>query len=131
MEKSYKRFTRRDLLFIGVLLLFGVVSMFVVRLFMNQNGAYVQVTIDGSSYGTYHLSGLDEQTIPITIDGIVTNTLLIEDGKAKMLSADCPDKLCVHQKAIDKRGETIVCLPNRVVVEVKGTKESVLDSVSQ
>ena len=48
MEKSYKRFTRRDLLFIGVLLLFGVVSMFVVRLFMNQNGAYVQVTIDGS-----------------------------------------------------------------------------------
>lgn len=131
MEKSYKRFTRRDLLFIGVLLLFGVVSMFVVRLFMNQNGAYVQVTIDGSSYGTYHLSSLDEQTIPITIDGIVTNTLLIEDGKAKMLSADCPDKLCVHQKAIDKRGETIVCLPNRVVVEVKGTKESVLDSVSQ
>lgn len=131
MEKSYKRFTRRDLLLIGALLLFGVVSLLAVRLLVNQNGAYVQITIDGSSYGTYQLSSLDGQTIPITIDGVVTNTLLIEDGKAKMLSADCPDKLCVHQKAIAKQGETIVCLPNRVVVEMKGTKEFALDSVSQ
>ena len=41
-----------------------------------------------------------------------------------MISADCPDKLCVHQHAISANGETIVCLPNKVVAEVKdGTVE--------
>ena len=46
---------------------------------------------------------------------------VIEDGKAKMISADCPDQLCVHQSSIAKSKETIVCLPNKVVVEVQGS----------
>ena len=34
-----------------------------------------------------------------------------------MTEADCPDQLCVHQKAVDAAGGTIVCLPNKVVIE--------------
>ena len=48
-----------------------------------------------------------------------------------MTDADCPDLLCVHQRAIDKEDETIVCLPNKVVVKVVGAKQkSDLDSVA-
>ena len=44
-----------------------------------------------------------------------------------MIEADCPDRLCVKQKAICKNGETIVCLPHKVVVEIRSQEENLLD----
>ena len=66
-----------------------------------------------------------------TESGKTTNLLVIKDGKADVTEADCPDKLCVHQKAISKTNETIVCLPNKVVVQVIGAGESELDSIAR
>ena len=37
-----------------------------------------------------------------------------------MYEADCPDQICYSPEFVSKPGETIVCLPHRVVVEVKG-----------
>ncbi|MCR4991648.1 MAG: NusG domain II-containing protein [Lachnospiraceae bacterium] len=55
----------------------------------------------------------------IEIPGKVGKCILIlSDGKANMESADCPNQICVHHSAISHTGETIVCLPNRVVIEV-------------
>lgn len=94
-----------------------------------EDGAYVLVTTDGEAYGTYSLE--EEQEIPIIQDGVTTNVLIIENGFADMTEADCPDKLCVHQKAISKNNETIVCLPNKVVVQVMGSEESGFDSIAK
>ena len=47
-----------------------------------------------------------------------------------MEEADCPDLLCVHQKAISKEGESIICLPNKVVVTIRGGEETELDAVT-
>ena len=58
---------------------------------------------------------------------MVTNTLLIQNGKAKMIEADCRDQLCVHQKAISIQNENIVCLPNRVVVTVTNEESGGVD----
>ncbi len=54
---------------------------------------------------------------------IGTCILTIKDGKADMTYADCPNQICVHHAAIMNVGETIVCLPNRVVVEVGGAED--------
>ena len=81
------------------------------------------VTVDGEVYGTYSLA--KDQTIEIQ-DG---NRLRIQNGQAKMEWADCPDQLCVHQKAISRTGESIICLPNQVVVSVQGSKEGKLDGI--
>ena len=81
-------------------------------------------------YGRYDLA--KEQKVPIYNDqGEVTNTLLIRDHKADMIDADCRDLLCVKQKAIDRSGETIVCLPNRVVVSVENAGQDALDGFAQ
>ncbi|MCI5918367.1 MAG: NusG domain II-containing protein, partial [Roseburia sp.] len=94
-----------------------------------KKGESVEILIDGASYGIYSLQ--EEQTIPIKISNKTTNVLEIKDGKADMVEADCPDKLCVHQKAISKDKETIVCLPNKVVVQVISDTESEFDSVAK
>lgn len=44
--------------------------------------------------------------------------MVIEDGKVYMQEADCPNQICVHHTPISHRGETIVCLPNRIVIEI-------------
>jgi len=83
------------------------------------------IRIDDQVYGNYDLN--EDQIIVIND----TNTLEIKEGKAVMIHADCPDQLCVHQKAISKNRESIICLPNKVVVLVESSEDSELDAVSQ
>ena len=45
--------------------------------------------------------------------------LIIKDGEAYMQEADCPNQICVHHSPVSHKGETIVCLPNRVIIEIR------------
>ena len=47
------------------------------------------------------------------------NTIVIKDGQAFMKDADCNDKICINQGKIDEKGETVVCLPAGVILEVE------------
>lgn len=47
-----------------------------------------------------------------------TNTVVIKNGAVYMESASCKNQICVATGKISKKGETIVCLPNKVVVEI-------------
>ncbi len=98
----------RLLLIVGVL----CAALLVCRSFFQSEGAAVVVQVDGDIYGTYPLN--QDQTIYIND----TNVLVIADGKACMSEADCPDGLCIRQGSISLSGTMIVCLPNRVVVQV-------------
>ena len=62
-----------------------------------------------------------------------TNVMQIKDGKVTMKKADCKDQICADHKAIEKSGETIVCLPHKVVIEIRSEdgKEQELDGVTQ
>lgn len=118
---------RRDRVFLGVLGVLAVAFLLWFLLGYRKTGLEVEITVDGALYGTYSLE--EDQRIPIETDGNTTNVLVIEDGRADMIQADCPDKLCVHQAAVSHVGETIVCLPNRVVVTVRGEEKPQFDSV--
>lgn len=128
MKTERKRFGKNDAWFLGIV---GAVLVVTVILYgaFGKKGGSVLVTVDGSTYGTYSLS--ENQRVEIVIDGVTTNVLEIRDGKADMVEADCPDKLCVHQRAISKNNETIICLPNKVVVQVTGGGESEFDSIAK
>lgn len=110
-----------------VVVVLGIAGVFYLR--PAEQGAQVTVTVDGEVYGTYSLE--ENQEIPIIQEGVTTNLLVIEGGSADMTEADCPDKLCVHQRAVSKNNETIVCLPNKVVVQVTGSEESGFDSIAK
>lgn len=123
-----KRFGKNDILFLCMILLLLAAGYILFFLVGREEGAVVEITVDGELYGTYSLK--KNQTVDITTGEKTTNRMQINDGKADMIWADCPDKLCVHQKAISKERETIVCLPNKVVVEVIGGEENDLDSIT-
>ena len=50
-----------------------------------------------------------------------TNKIEIRDGRVRMLEASCPNHLCIRQGWIRFEGQSIVCLPNKVTVTVRGT----------
>ena len=80
-------------------------------------GAVAVVTVDGVEVARYPLDTPCEVVLHGT-DG--ENVLVIEDGCAFIREADCPDKVCVRTGKIRWEGETIVCLPHRLMVRIAG-----------
>ena len=90
-----------------------------IILIKNIGGRTAVIYKDGREVARIDLSHVTEScTIPL--DG---NVILVEPGSIRMQSADCPDKICVHQGALHDAGR-IVCLPNRVLIEMEHTKDA-------
>jgi len=120
-----------DIVLIVLLVVFAGVFYFVFGLQGDSGtpGDIVVIRINGSDYSKIPLFEDNEIDIHNT-SGIHINTLRIENGRAIMVYADCPDKLCVERGAVSHTGEIIVCLPNRVVVEITG-RQSEYDAIVQ
>lgn len=73
---------------------------------------------DGEVYGTFPLS--EDRTVEIGD----TNICEISGGEVRMVNADCPDQVCVHTRAINKFGGTIVCLPNKIVLTIEEAQDN-------
>lgn len=102
---------KRDILAAAVILLAAFAVWGAGRLFSGDPGK-LRITVDGEVYGEYPL----DQEREIRIGD--TNICRIRDGEVSMTWADCPDQVCVETLAINRDGGTIVCLPNRVVLEI-------------
>ncbi|MCD8010034.1 MAG: NusG domain II-containing protein [Lachnospiraceae bacterium] len=106
---------RTDLIVLAGLALIGLFLGLGLLLF-GQQGGQVQVRVGGEAVATWPLSRDGTYTIE-GIDG-GTNILVIQDGRACITEASCPDGLCVGMGWISRSGQSIVCLPNQVVVEI-------------
>lgn len=122
MNKGFKK--NDGILILGILCI-AALAFFVHEMRGEDGVGVVTVKVDGKVTGKYSLA--EDQTVKINGG---TNLLEIKDGKADMIEADCPDKLCVHQKAVSKNGESIICLPNKVVVEIESSETSEYDAVT-
>lgn len=116
-KSTKKRYFRNDVLLIAVLLLVSAVGALYLFVFRG-GGNTVTVTVDGNLYAEYTLTENITKDIYTGENGEHCNRLVIRDGKAFMETATCPDGICVAHRPIFRNGESIVCLPNRVVVTV-------------
>ncbi|MBR2046463.1 MAG: NusG domain II-containing protein [Agathobacter sp.] len=119
-----RRFGKNDVIFISILAVFCIAVCVWVYKGGAVEGSNIVITVDGKEYGTYSL--LEEQTIVIE-DGDAKNVIVIKGGKAYMQEASCPDQLCVDQNEISFDKESIICLPNKVVLTVTSDVESDTD----
>lgn len=123
-EKSGK--LRNDIIFISVLIVVILVAVLGMLLF-RKAGDTVTVTIDGKLFCEYPLE--EDRTVEIkTETGF--NLLVIRDGQAYIESANCPDGICADHKPISFDGESIICLPNKVVVTVQSQNGNSPDIIS-
>lgn len=118
---------RNDKVLIAVLLFLSICSLGIQK-FTQKPGENVLVTVNGKEYGSYSLT--EENQIEIAQSKDKKNVLVIKDHSAYIQEASCKDLICVHQRKIKKTGETIICLPNQVVVEIIGGKEEDVDMIT-
>ncbi|WP_055669344.1 NusG domain II-containing protein [Desnuesiella massiliensis] len=93
---------------------FGIVSK------KNYDAVYAEVSVNGKLHKKIRIDnhkGTDNYTVKNEY-GI--NVIQVKDNKVAIIEADCPDKVCEKPGFIQKPGETLVCLPHRLVVEIKG-----------
>ena len=117
---------RNDAILIAVLVILGgalALFLFATR----QSGGTVRVQING---GTVMELPLNEDTRVTLGEGEHTNILVIRDGTVQVVEASCPDQICVRHGAIRYEGESIVCLPHRLVVTVEGGQGNDIDAAT-
>lgn len=117
-EKSSRK---NDLIFIGVLVLAGVMLAACYGLFRARYagaGTVVEVRVSGGVGQQFAL----EENADVEIFGVNggANHLHIENGQVWVTEASCPDQICVHMGRISQPGQSIICLPNQVVIEILG-----------
>ena len=118
---------RNDFLLMAVLLLVGGALALFLWL-TRQAGGIVTVQIDGEMVMELPLS---EDRSLVLGEGEHTNTLVIKDGAARVTEASCPDKICVGHGAIQYAGESIVCLPHKLVITVRGGSSLDIDGTAR
>ena len=126
MKKKLLR--KWDIILITAALLAAGVFLLCINVFSTA-GEYAVVEVNGET--VVRLSLAEDTVYDIEIENEVTNTLKIENGEAKMISADCPDKICVNHRSISKNNESIICLPNKVIITIVSDAESDIDGVAK
>lgn len=111
IEKQRQR--RNDRLLGAGIILAAIFCLGIYRI-SSRTGAEAVVYINGERTAAYPLW----EDTQVLLNG--TNLLIIRNGMADITQADCPDKLCVGQSAISRKGESLVCLPNRLIVVIEG-----------
>lgn len=103
---------KRDIIIFLSVLLLSALAFFVRFLINFEKASLVTVVKNGET--VYSASVFENKTI--YLEG---NTVEIKNGSVRVVNAKCKNQICVGHKAISKKGESIVCLPNKVIVEIK------------
>lgn len=111
--------TRGDKFLILILVLGSLLSMviFTDRGLLTER-AYVSVQVNGQEVQKIQLDKtMVGKTVRVETEGGY-NLIEIGDGKVRVLEADCRDQIDVLQGWISKPGETLVCLPHRLILQI-------------
>ena len=125
-------FKKNDLLIIGVVFLLAAAAFLAVKLAGSTPPGRVEIRVNGELTAVYSLNKDLEFTVTGHDGGEVRG--VISGGTVDVTSATCPDKICVDHSVIRKTGESIVCLPNCVVITITAadddSSDDAVDAVS-
>ncbi len=111
-------FRKKDIIIYLLVLLLAGAAYIIPSCIMRSRppASFVRVSVDGSILAEYPLN----ETVETVIDGYRGGSLklVIRDRHAYVESSSCPDKICVKHAPVSYTGECIICMPNRIMVEI-------------
>lgn len=117
---------KNDILLIALVLVLAL-GVWAYTLFTRVPGGEAVVSIGGE----------ETMRLPLNVDAQIvlgegehSNTLVIKNGQAAIVEASCPDHVCIDQGWVNFSGQTIVCLPNKLVVSIEGGAEADFDGIA-
>ena len=117
-----------DIILAIIFLVAGIISLIYINNYkVDRGSSQVIVTSNGKLYGTYSLNENKEFEIR---RGTHINRFKIENGKVRMVWANCSNQDCIRHGTINDGSKAIICLTNKVVIEIKSKKKK-FDTISQ
>ncbi|MDM8533411.1 NusG domain II-containing protein [Clostridiaceae bacterium HSG29] len=113
------------------LIIFFIVSSIALSFYVtynniDYNNKYLIVKVDNEIFVKRDLPVEKKETIPIkTKYGY--NLIEIDKDVVRIIEADCHNQICVKDGSIKNVGEVLVCLPHKLIVEIKGKSDSEVD----
>ena len=119
-------------LIIVLILVVALVSWFVVnKLGESEDDRKIVIEVDGELYKAIPISpGMERQQIHIDLHNGKYIDIVADETGAYVSDVVCPDKVCQKTGLVSRVGQSIVCLPNKVVVYIEGETQSEVDDVS-
>ena len=112
-----------DLIIIAVILcVTGVAAL----LIMHQKKGDLVSIISGENEEIYYLN--EDRTVKVVCESGGYNIVVIKDGRAWVEEADCINQICVGHRPIYKDHESIVCIPHKLIVEIKSSEKNEIDN---
>ncbi len=108
--------------YIGTVIIAIIIIICLAWIFLQNkvtvSGNIAEIRVDNEVVQTLDLS----KNTKITVNGKnnITLIVIVDNNSVYVESSECPDKICVNKGRISKEYETIVCLPARTIIEVKG-----------
>lgn len=127
-EAKMENYERKLLSVKDVIIIASIIGAIfaVYMLFPESGGERAVISCGGSVIADIPLNVSGEYTCPEAPDMIFS----VENGAVFVTASGCGDKTCMRTGKISKKGEAIICVPNKVVVEIKGNSiESDVDAV--
>jgi len=125
------RMKKGDMLILIVLII-SAVSWFGVRqLNESKDERQIVIEIDGNIHRVIPMeAGMEKQEIHIEFENGKYIDIVADERGAYVSDVVCPDRICQKTGLVSRVGQSIVCLPNRVVVYIEGETEPEVDDVS-
>ena len=107
---------KKDLHLLAAALIAACLLFFLYRFLSAAPAAYGEVSVNGEVVAELDLN----QDTSLTVSGWNggSNTIVVQNGAISVTEATCPDHVCIHTGEISRTGETIVCLPNRLIITI-------------
>ncbi len=119
--------TRWDIALLAVLFLMTVSSIFAFHA-LKPRGETILISANGKTLGFYPL---DRDRIIRAVGPVGTTVIQIKNGQAAIIQAPCAHKLCQKMGPIPSRGRAMICIPNRIVVEIKEKTGQQTDAITR
>ncbi len=80
-------------------------------------------------YGDYRYSL--EKDREINVKGLLGNYVVeIKNGRVRAKESNCPEQICVKRGWIHLSGDSIICLPNRIIIKIDNQEQSI-DAITE
>lgn len=117
--KQYIR--KADIILFIILIVLGLAITYALSLSRSE-GETVVIRSNGELFASYSLD--EDRTVKVPVAGVSDkyNIVEIRDGSVSVTEATCSNQVCVETGKISKSGESIVCLPNKLIVRIEGSE---------
>jgi hypothetical protein len=119
-----KLFRKTDLIIILTVALAALIFILWQR--SGKTPLTADISVNGKTVESVNLSKVTDR-VEIRPEGTGDVLIVAENGRIRFEFSDCPDKLCVKQGELYRKGDTAVCLPEKTVITVRGSE---LDAVT-